>query len=343
MAKSNLTKQSDIAVQARELDFTTRFGKNWNALMQIMGIMRPIKKAPGTTLRSYVASVTLQSGAVGEGEEIPYSKATVTEVLHDDVSLEKYAKAVSIEAVNKYGAKIAVGKTDEEFQNQLLGNVVAKFYGFLNTGSLTGAESTFQMALSMARGMAIDKFADMDKTVTDVVGFCNILDVYAYIGAANITVQTAFGISYVKDFMGYSTLFLLPAKYIARGRVVATPVDNIDLYYVDPSDADFAELGLEYTTDGITNLVGFHANGNYNTAVGESFALMGMTLWAEYLDGIAVIDIGTETFTAVETTTGKNPAAEMWYEKSGSTYFRTTDTEPASGKTYYTRTVTAGA
>ena len=102
----------------------------------------------------------------------------------------------------------------------------------------------------------------------------------------------------------------------------------------------FARLGLDYTVAGETNLIGFHANGNYNTAVGEMFALMGMTLWAEYLDGIGVADVGTESFTAVETTTGKNPAAEMWYEKDASNnYFRTTDTEPAAGKTYYTRAV----
>ena len=43
---------------------------------------------------------------------------------------------------------------------------------------------------------------------------------------------------------------------------------------------------------GETNLIGFHVNGNYNTAVGETFAIMGMTLWAEYLDGIAVVTVG---------------------------------------------------
>jgi hypothetical protein len=54
-----------------------------------------------------------------------------------------------------------------------------------------------------------------------------------------------------------------------------------------------AKLGLTYTVQGETNLIGFHAQGNYSTAVGESYALMGMSLWAEYLDGIAKI-----TFTA---------------------------------------------
>ena len=93
----------------------------------------------------------------------------------------------------------------------------------------------------------------------------------------------------------HRTLFLLPAAQIARNTVIATPVENIDLYYIDPSDSEFARLGLEYTTQGETNLIGFHAQGNYSTAVGESYALMGMALWAEYLDGIAVVYIGTET------------------------------------------------
>lgn len=339
MAKANLTKVANIDVTVREIDFVSRFTQNWDALRAILGIMRPIKKQPGTKLVSYSASVTLQSGAVGEGEEIPYSLATVSEAAYGDVTIEKYAKATSIEAVNKYGAAVAVQKTDDAFLNELTLGVLTRFYTFLNTGSLTSAENSWQMALAMAKANVLDKFQKMRKSVTEVVGFANILDAYQYIGAANISVQTAFGINYVKDFMGYSTLFLLSDPDIARGKVIALPVENIDLYYVDPSDSEFAKLGLEYTVDGETNLIGFHAQGDYSHAVGESYALMGMSLWAEYLDGISVVDVGTETFTAVETTTGKNPAAEMWYEKSGDVYFRTTDTTPAAGKTYYTRTV----
>ena len=64
------------------------------------------------------------------------------------------------------------------------------------------------------------------------------------------------------------------------------------MYYVDPNESDFARAGLVYTTGaGETNLIGFHTQGNYNTAVSEAFAIMGLTLFAEYLDGIAVITI----------------------------------------------------
>jgi len=284
------------SVTAREVDFVTRFNDNWDALRNIMGIMRPIRKAPGTSLISYTADVALEDGDVGAGEVIPYSKATITQATKDDLSIKKYAKAVPIEDVDKYGAEIAVEKSDDAFLTKLQNVVLGNFYTFLNTGSLTGTAATWQAALAKAQGEVLNKFAGMAKDVTSVVGFANILDAYDYLGAADISVQTQFGLNYVKNFMGYSTLFLLPTTVsgnnaIARNTVIATPVENIDLYYADPGDSEFARLGLNYTVQGETNLIGFHAQGNYSTAVGESYAIMGMKLWAEYLDGIAKITV----------------------------------------------------
>ena len=238
--------------------------------------------------------MTLESGAVDPGEVIPYSKATIVQASKSDLTIEKYAKAVPIEDVNTYGAEIAVAKSDEAFLTKLQNVVLGKFYTFLNTGSLTGTAASWQAALAKAQGEVLNKWATMQKDVTAIVGFANILDAYDYLGAANVTVQTQFGLTYIKDFLGYSTLFLLPAAQIARNTVIATPIENIDLYYIDPSDSDFAKLGLQYTVQGETNLIGFHAQGNYSTAVGESYALMGMALWAEYLNGIAKITVNSQ-------------------------------------------------
>lgn len=290
-AKDNLTKSSDIQSTARVIDFVTRFARNWEHLREILGIMRPIRKEPGAILKSKTASVTLQGGTVGEGEEIPYSKATVIETPYEEMTVEKYAKAVSIEAIKTYGYDVAVGMTDDAFLYELQDNVTRRFYAYLNTGKLASSETTWQRALAMSKGLVINKFKQIHRTVTNVVGFANVLDLYDYLGDANITVQTAFGFQYVQNFMGFSTVFLLSDEEIPRGRVIATPVENIVLYYVDPSTSDFARAGLVYTTDGETNLIGFHVEGNYHTAVSESFAIMGMTLFAEYLDSIAVIDV----------------------------------------------------
>lgn len=294
-------------VTAREVDFVTRFGDNWQALLDIIGISRPIRKAPGTQLISYTASVALESGNVGAGKVIPYSKATITQAVKSDLSIEKYAKAVPIEDVSKYGAEIAVEKSDDAFLSKLQNVVLAKLYTFLNTGALTGVATTWQAALAKAQGEVKNKFAAMQKDVTEVVGFANILDAYDYLATASITIQTQFGITYVKDFLGYNTLFLLPADMIARNTVIATPVENIDLYYIDPGDSEFAKLGLDYTVQGQTNLIGFHAQGNYGTAVGEAFAIMGMALWAEYIDGIAVFTV--EASGSIGSVTGFSTAA----------------------------------
>lgn len=294
-AKNNLIMTADIQVTARELDFVTRFERNWEHLRDILGIMRPIKKQPGAILKSKYAEGTLESGNVGEGEEIPYSKFVVKEKEYAEMTIEKYAKAVSIEAIKDHGYENAVQMTDDEFLFQLQSDVTGRFYDYLNTGTLTATETTFQMALAMAKGLVENKFKTMHRTATGTVGFVNIMDVYEYLGAANITIQNQFGFQYIKDFMGFNTIFLLAETEIPRGRVIATPVENIVLYYVDPNESDFVRAGLVYTVSGETNLIGFHTQGDYKHAVSEAFAIMGLTLFAEYIDAIAVVDITDDT------------------------------------------------
>lgn len=340
--KNNLTGTAQINVNAREIDFVTRFSKNWDALRKIMGIMKPIRKQPGTKLVSYKARVDnytkttdtdvvggktyytesggvytavakpvksaiatyyetqLQGGtAVAEGEEIPLTKMRVDPVEFADIDIAKYGRSVSIEAVSKYGAEVAVQRTDDAFLTAIMRQILGDYYAFLlSDGTLTGSASGWQKALAMAKGSVLDKFASMDVDVTEVVGFANILDCYDWLGDKDVTVQTAFGLNYIKDFLGYTTLFLLPEKYIPRGKVVALPVENIDLYYIDPADSNFAKLGMSYTVqnpsgaDGAgANLIGVHIEADYSRATGDMYAIYGMKLWAEYKDGIAVYTV----------------------------------------------------
>ena len=169
-----------------------------------------------------------------------------------------------------------------------------RFYDFLPKGQLYSDESSFQMAISMAIGLVKDKFKKLHRDASRIVVWVNTLDAYAYLGSAAITLQSQLGLDYIKNFLGADTLIL--SSEIPRGIVFATPVDNIVNYYVDPSDVDYAKLGLNYTVQGDTNILGFHANGNYSTAVGESYAVMGLVLWAEYMDAIAVVSINGQTY-----------------------------------------------
>ena len=277
-------------VAARELDFVTRFGMSWQALQEILGVVNPIAKQSGTILKSYTASITLENGKVNPGCVIPYSKVAVTGIAHDDITIQKWAKAATLEEISQYGAQIAIQKSDDALLNELQNKVISDFITFIedDTSAQTATVANFQKAIAKAIGLVRHKFSSMRKPVSKFVVFVNDLDAYDYLGDASISVQTAFGISYLENFMG-ATLIL--SSDITSGTVVATASENVVLYYVNPTDSDFAIGDLNYRTDGVTNLVGVAVKGSYDTATSATYAIMGVKLWAEFADGIAVVTV----------------------------------------------------
>lgn len=295
----NLIVTADIALQARKIDFVTQFTKNWNALQEVMGIARSIRKENGTELYTKYAEGELQSGDVAEGEFIPRSNFKVKEKPFGKIKIEKYAKEVSIESVADHGYDSAINMTDDEFLVQLQDVVSERFYGQLKSGEMKFEEKTFQMAFAMALGKVKDKFKQMHRNVTGIAVFVNTLDLFAYLGSSEITIQTAFGFSYVENFLGAEKTFI--TSEIPRGTMIATPLNNLISYYVDPGDSEFARMGLEYTVAGETNLIGFAVKGDYDRATSVSYALMGLTLMTEFIDAVAVVTINP---------TSKNPESE---------------------------------
>lgn len=288
---SNTTTTANISVNVKEIDFVTRFENTWQALREIMGIARPIRKTLGTKLVASKATVTLQSGVVAEGDEVPLSQANVEPVAYEDITLNKYRKRVTAEAVAKFGAEVAVQKTDDAFLNELTGIVMDEFYTFAQTGTLTANEATFQMAVAMAVTRVQDKFKKLHLNYGNVVVFVNTIDVGKYLGTAEISLQTSNGMQYFKNFLGADTVIV--SSEIPEGTVIATPVDNIVMYYIDPADGGFDALGLEYTTSKApVSLIGVHKEGVYGRASGDTHAIMGIKLFAEYIDAIAVVTIG---------------------------------------------------
>lgn len=289
-APAGMTGDAQIQVKAREIDFVTSFGKKLQALLDILGIVRMIKKENGSVLKTKIVKGELQSGDVGEGEEIPMSQYTVEEKPFDTIKIQKYRKGVSLEAISEKGYEAAVQSTDDEFKSDLQTVVTDKFYAQLKAGSLVGHESTWQMAVAMAIGKVKDKFKKMKRTATGVALWVNTLDVYKYVGAADITLQTAFGFEYMKNFLGADVVFI--TSEIPENTVVATPLNNIVAYYVDPGDSEFAKAGLSFTTDSETGFIGFHTEGTYDRMISDNYAIMGLRLFCEYLDAIAYIAVG---------------------------------------------------
>lgn len=291
-AKTNtvVTTQPNM-VAVRAVDFVSRFTREIHLLTEMMGSIRMERKAPGTKLTARAAEVTLNTAAVAEGDEIPYNKVDYTEVDLGTIEWDKQSVGVSIESIAKRGYDAAVQAADDDMLYKMENKIVTNFANFLQTGTLKSTETTadFQSALAEAVGQVANKFESMNRGYSQIIAFCNTLDAYRYLGAANISVQREFGMDYIKDFMGVSKLFLT-AK-IPSGTIVATPAENIVLYYIDVSDNDFNKAGFNFVTDGETNLIGVDIDSVHNRAVSEMVMLSGLGLFAEYLDGIAVINI----------------------------------------------------
>lgn len=289
-APDGMTGTAQIQVKAREIDFVTSFGKNLQDLLDVMGITRVIRKENGSVLKTKTAKGSLKSGDVEEGDEIPISQYTVEEQIFDTIKILKYRKSVSIESIAEKGYEAAVEDTDREFRSDLQNVVADKFYAQLKAGTLVGHQSTWQMAVAMAIGKVVNKFQKMKRTATGIAVWVNTLDVYKHLGAAEISLQTAFGFKYMTDFLGADIVFV--TSEIPENVVIATPLNNIVAYYVDPGDSDFAKAGLSYTTDSETGFIGFHTQGTYERAISDMFAIMGLRLFCEYLDAIAYMSVG---------------------------------------------------
>ena len=290
MAKANTTMSSDIQTEARLVDFVTRFSENWEHLNEILGTLRRIEKPNGTMLTTKRAVVTLQSGDIAEGNTVPNSKATVIQENYGTLTLKKYQKDVTAEAIAEHGYDDAVTMTDDAMLFEVQSNVTDELYAFIQKGLLTAGKTGFQSALAEAQAQVMNKWKKMHRTVSGIVAWANVLDAYDYLGTANVNnVEKENGLTYLKNFLGCDVLFLCSENEIPRGKIIATPTNNIIMYYINPANSDFVKAGLKYTVDNKTHLIGAAVTATYEEVVSSLHVLYGLALMAEYRDGIAVI------------------------------------------------------
>lgn len=280
MAENNLITSADLA-RSREVEFTFMFSESVRKLMEALGITRQIAKQAGTVLKAYKAVGTLEDGAVAEGETIPLSKYTTEPVSYKEITLLKWRKATSAEAIEEKGYDQAVTMTTDRMLRDVQKGIRSRFFEFLSTGTGTAAGAGLQAALAQAWGQLQVKFEDDD---IQAAYFLNPLDVADYLGTANITTQTAFGMTYLKDFLGIGDVFLNAS--IPKGSFYATAKENVVLYYIPVNGADLGEA-FSFTADE-TGYIGIHEHPDYDNMTVKDTVVNGMELMAERLDGVVV-------------------------------------------------------
>lgn len=277
-AETNLIKKEDL-VRAREIEFVTLFGESIKKLVEALGVTRKIPKQAGYTLKAYKATGTLQPGTVAEGDLIPLSKYQTEAVSYSEIVLKKWRKATSAEAIIEKGYDQAVQMTTDRMLKDVQKGIRTDFFTFLATGTGTATGATFQAALAQAWGQLQVLFEDDS---IEAIYFMNPLDVADYLATAQITTQTAFGMTYVENFLGLGTV-IFDSK-VPQGTIYATAKDNIVLYYVPVNGADLGNA-FSFTADQ-TGLIGIHEEADYKHMTAEDTVMSGVVLFAERLDGI---------------------------------------------------------
>lgn len=279
-AEANVIKKAQMA-KVRELDFATLFGENVQNLIKMLGITRKIPVTAGTALKVLKVTGTLQSGIVPEGEIIPLSQYSTTYETVAEATLSKWRKATTAEAILKGGYDQAVNDTNKKMLLDIQKAIRTQFVTFLATGTATASGTGLQAALANAWGKMQVLYED---DAVQAVYFINPMDAADYLGKANITVQTAFGLNYIENFLGLGTVILTGA--ISQGTFYATAAENIVAYFINVNEANGLGEAFDFTTDPETGMIGIHEDGNYQRMQEETVAISGITLFAERLDGV---------------------------------------------------------
>lgn len=290
-------------VRAREVDFVRRFSDfSLTRLMQALGVTRKIPMAEGTTMYIYKTTGTLQSGLVPEGEVIPLSQYARTKEPFGEITLKKWRKAVTAEAIKKSGYQEAVNETDNKMLQDVQKGIRTDFFSaVMNLGNTAVGASTLQAVLAKTWGQLQVLF---ENDAVQVVHFVNPLTIADYLSTASITLQTAFGMNYVEDFLGLGRVIM--TSQVPQGKVYSTAVDNLILYYITMSGEIAQAFNL--TVDE-TGYIGTHFGQNDQRAQLERLVMSGIQFLVEYADGVVVGQIdSTPTLQSVTVTSAAGTA-----------------------------------
>ena len=269
--------------KVREVDFVAQFAHGSLAkLIEVLGVSRKVPMQEGTTLYLYTTSGTLQTSSVAEGAIIPLSQYQRNKTAVGEMTLQKYRKATTAEAIMKSGYDEAVAQTDAALLKNVQKKVRSDFFGLLN-GTITSSTSVSGVGLQAALAAAWAQLQVLfEDDTASAVYFVNPLDIGDYLAAANISVQTAFGMNYVEDFLGLGTVIM--SSLITQGTFVATAKENIILYYLTMNGDIAGKFGL--TVDDL-GLVGIKTDiPTEERAQLETLVMCGIDFFVEYAAGV---------------------------------------------------------
>jgi hypothetical protein len=286
--EANLTRELGPALS---IDFVERFGQRLTSLFELLGVQRRMPMNAGTVIKTYTSTTTLDGTSVAPGAVIPLSKVVMEEGPTFELAFDKKRKAVPMEDIQKYGYQKAITMTDSKLINEIQKDIRTKLLAQLASGTGTAEGEGLQMAMAQNWAAVSTKFEDDD---VSVISFMNPFDAADYLGKANVTVQTAFGMTYIQNFLNNSIVFMHAS--IPKGTIYSTAAENLVMAYANVGSGEIAKA-FDFTTDE-TGLIGATHAIDKTRLTAETTTAYGLVLFAERLDGIVVGTI-TEPVEAV--------------------------------------------
>lgn len=266
-----------IEAKAQDINFVTKFEADVQHLLNVLGMTSVQVVAPGTAVKVYETSGTLSTAAVAEKALIPDSGIAVGTPEVIEIAYSKYRNLTGIETIGKLGYELAVGKTNEDMLKQIQNKVRKTILdGLDEAGATTASGTTFQAAIAAAAGKVAEKF---EAEVATPVFFVNPGDLYSYLGAHNITLESEFGLSYLKNFMGIGNV--IADSNVDSGTVFGTAIENLQV--VAPSIAQIP--GMELTTDA-SGIIGVRNEALYENGAVQTVAYCGLAVHPAFKDRI---------------------------------------------------------
>lgn len=279
--ETNVITTTQMA-KVREVDFVNRFSDNiLRKLIEALGVTRKVPMMEGTALYVYKTTGTLHPGTVPEGEIIPLSQYSRTKTPVGEITIKKWRKAVTAEAIKKSGYNEAVNETDAKMLSDIQTGIRNDFFTFLNAQTGTAVSgTTLQAVLAKSWGNLQVLF---ENDAVESVHFINPLTIADYLATAQVTMQTAFGMNYIEDFLGMGTVIM--NSQIPQNKVISTAKENLIMYYLTMNGEVAQAFNLTADESGY---IGVHNSQTDNRAQIELLAMSGITFLVEYANGIVV-------------------------------------------------------
>lgn len=286
----NTVTSADLVAQS--IDFVEQFSDNVSTLLKAMGNVRMHPMANGTLIQTYKKEVTPAGNrTVDEGEVIPLTKVKRTKGDQYELKLtDKLRKTTTFEAIQKDGFDQAVAYTDTQLLGVAQKNAKKDLFNALTTSGTTSTEGTgLQPAISKGLGKLATLFEDTDN-VGKTIAYINPNDLYGYLGNAQITTQTAFGLKYLQNYLNVDVVFM--SASIPEGKVVMTVDSNMNFYYVDMRGEAGRTFGMKVDE---TGLIGVTHKQTQESLSYDTIAAGGWLLIPERTDGIVTSTISQPT------------------------------------------------